>query len=243
VTVVDLRTRDRFMIAASDARMPDKIYKTAIRLALHFNCKTGRLDPGYQTVADEIGVSLRTLMRCIKALKEGGWLLPKRGGTHDVVSFTLCIPAARATTEDTSIDDIAVSPMNGDPYVTKTASIGDKNGIHTCHHAVTHNRGTERTEKSAPPARAPRLVVSAVPVIIDARAGAFRALCRAHPEDADPNTATEARKIFDQLIDEGLDPEKLIEAADNYCDKCRGINLVKPLSDWLRSRAFQLTPY
>ncbi|WP_197033552.1 helix-turn-helix domain-containing protein [Bradyrhizobium sp. URHD0069] len=196
VTVVDLRTRDRFMIAASEAGMPDNVYRTATRLALHFNCKTRQCNPGYAMLADKLGVSLRTIMRCIAALEDEGWLRRKRGGTYDAVSFTLSIPAAPATTEDTSIDDITVSPMNGDPYVTKTASIGDKNGIRTCHHAVRHNTGTEE-QSSAPPARAPRLVDSPVPVIIDARARAYSALVQAYPKYPPDCSDDDCREIFD----------------------------------------------
>lgn len=227
VTVVDFRTREQWQAAFRAIALARKYTKTEIllagSLAQNFYCKTGRCDPGYKKLAGQLNVEERTIKRAAKRLEADGWCSRKRGGRDEKVNFTLCIPSG--------IGDRVLSPMNDAPYVTNLASIGD---------TTLSPLNTEVVQsKSAAPPRAPRLVDSPVPVIIDPRAGAFRALCRTHPEDADPNTATEARKIFDQLIDEGLDPERLIEAAYTYCDICRGIDTVKPLSDWLRSRAFQ----
>ena len=119
--VTDLRSRDRYMIAFNEAAssidgMTVFIATLCNRIALHHNCKTGRCDPGYDTLAKEMGTTPRNVMRGIKLLEDAGWLQRKRGGRDDKVSFTLCIPdAAHSSGGDTTDppDDACADARSG----------------------------------------------------------------------------------------------------------------------------------
>lgn len=108
------------------------------RAALHHNCTTHRCDPGYGTLAAEMGTSRRTVLRHLTLLEDTGWLQRKRGGRDDKVSIILCIPDAanRSPAPDLApenhdrIGDTILSPMDARNFVPSSASIGDKNGFH-----------------------------------------------------------------------------------------------------------------
>jgi Helix-turn-helix domain len=85
--------REQFRWAALRAKMPDTMFRTAMALTLHFNCKTGQCNPRRETLAEEIGLSERQVGRAIADLEAAGWLMRKRGGRDDTVNYTLCIPA------------------------------------------------------------------------------------------------------------------------------------------------------
>jgi hypothetical protein len=125
--VTDLRSRDSFMMAISDACLPDKVSKIATRLALHFNCRTRQCNPGYDLLMYKLGISESTLLRGLRDLEAAGWIIRKRGGRDENVEFTLCIPASIPVTK--------VTPMTNGSYPSDLASIPVKNGLHTRHHA------------------------------------------------------------------------------------------------------------
>jgi hypothetical protein len=95
------------------------------------------------------------------------------------------------------------------------------------------NHRSKRNHSAATP-RAAVPVVSQSIAAPDPIGRAFRALCRAHRDKINPDTATEERAIFDQLISRGHNPEQLIKAADNYANRSRGIDITPPFRDWLR---------
>jgi hypothetical protein len=45
-----------------------------LRLCLYRNARSGRCDPSYQTIADEIGADRRSIIRAIEAGVARGWL-------------------------------------------------------------------------------------------------------------------------------------------------------------------------
>ena len=227
------------------------------RIALHHNCKTGRCDPGYDTLAKEMGTTPRNVMRGIKLLEDAGWLQRKRGGRDDKVSFTLCIPdAAHSSGGDTTdppddhalmrdlepkngdlIGDNTLSPMDATPYVTKTASIGDTQ-------CVTSNEQRNRDRSAASP-RASGLVDIDGPVTDDQRARAFRALVATYPKYPRDSSDSQCREIFDQLIDDGIDPDDIIDGAADYAERCKGTDArtIRLLIYYLRVKGWRPEDY
>ncbi|MCD9821621.1 helix-turn-helix domain-containing protein [Bradyrhizobium japonicum] len=65
--------------------------RVAVRLAIFFNCKSGKCDPGYDTLMSELRMSRRTLYRGIAGLKANGWIEVRRLGIENV-QFSLFIP-------------------------------------------------------------------------------------------------------------------------------------------------------
>lgn len=91
--VTNISTREQFRIAALRAKMPNAMFRTAMALSWHFNCKTAQCNPRRDTLAEEIGLSERQIGRAVAALKAEGWLDTKHGGSKDAVNYTLYIPA------------------------------------------------------------------------------------------------------------------------------------------------------
>ena len=63
----------------------------ALRLSNHLNLKTGRCDPGHDTLANECGVDERTSKRAVKALLEVGLIERKRRRSTSN-SYVLVLP-------------------------------------------------------------------------------------------------------------------------------------------------------
>jgi Helix-turn-helix domain len=225
--VTDLRSRDRYMIAFNEAASNidgANAFTVALgnRIALHFNCKTGRCDPGYDTLAKEMGTSERTVERHVKLLVDAGWFRRKRGGRDDKVSFTLCIPDAadHAPMHDLEpkngdlIGDNILSPMDASSYLTKTPSIPD-----TQCGGTNEQRNRDRVASSPP---ASGLVDIDGPVTDDQRTRAFSALVASYPKYPRDSSDSQCREIFDQLIDGGIDHNDIIDGAAVYAERCKG---------------------
>jgi hypothetical protein len=99
--VRDFTARDRLMRGvAADRVLSPTARLVAVRVALFLNCKTGRCDPSYGTLAREIGISERSAIRAIAALEARGWVAVERsaGGRRDNTNqFHLFTPAERVT--------------------------------------------------------------------------------------------------------------------------------------------------
>lgn len=142
--------RDRWMCAILTRDvLPLLEVRVAIRLGIFFNCKTGQCDPGYDTLASELGISRRTLFRALARLKANGWIAIHRVGRDEYVQFSLFIPpqlvpprganmvAPQEVTENGVRGDTMVSPHEVPHEVTENADGGDK------------NRGVEVTDRLA----------------------------------------------------------------------------------------------
>ncbi|MGM4870678.1 helix-turn-helix domain-containing protein [Bradyrhizobium sp. 956_D2_N1_5] len=105
IIVVGTKARHQWMkaftaVARRDRRTPSA-KNLAVMLMLHFNGKTGQCNPGYELLAEEIGVSERQLMRAIKELEGAGWISRRHPGGHDYVEFDLLIPNSEVTRDVT----------------------------------------------------------------------------------------------------------------------------------------------
>jgi hypothetical protein len=102
--------RDAWMAAIIAARntMPPLNGDIAIRLALHFNCKTARCDPGYPTLAKGTDCTVNSAKRACRELERDGWIRIRRtaGGHHDEkASFELLLNE-RVSPPDTRAADL-----------------------------------------------------------------------------------------------------------------------------------------
>jgi hypothetical protein len=148
--------RDQFICAILTRDvLPLLEVRVAVRLGIFFNCKTGKCDPGYDTLARELGISRRTLFRAIARLKADGWIAIQRVGGDEHVQFSLFIPpqlgspnkalptggdnmlTPQEVTENDGRGDTMLSPQEVPGEVTENGVRGDR------------NRGVEVTDRLA----------------------------------------------------------------------------------------------
>jgi hypothetical protein len=233
VTVVDFRSREQWKRAFDAVAIPREYLPRACvlmsRLTDHFNCKTGQCNPGFDTLAEAMGTSDRTVERAVKELKQDGWIQTKRGGRDDKVSFTLCFPdgalaqsapesGAFCRTADDLIPDTMVAAMDDShtrhhgvtyadvPYPTPNASIPDTR-------VAAHKEQTNRQEEGGPPARPYAVPVESLvvePVTMRAPEGA-----QANPvEREEPEMLTpEQKAAVAELLQDRWTPRELADAA------------------------------
>jgi hypothetical protein len=134
--------RDRWMCAlAAASDLSTMAYRLALRLCVSFNCKTGRCDPGFPKLAEDMAVSKRTVSRAIDELETAGWVSVDRTGGDNTrnAQINLLIPGTgeprsgdnmlspeKEPTGATSGDNI-LSPDGPSLQVTENAPSGDKN--------------------------------------------------------------------------------------------------------------------
>lgn len=73
------------------------------------NFDSGRCDPSQQTIADELGMSLRSVERAVRSLVSAGWVAIARRGMMTTNFYRLRVPVARieAIQEDLSARKLA----------------------------------------------------------------------------------------------------------------------------------------
>lgn len=81
------RDRHRFMNKAAKAVLS--------YLVGCLNFDTGRCDPSQETIAEELGMGVRSVGRAIKSLADAGWLAVSRRGLTTTNFYRLRVPAAR----------------------------------------------------------------------------------------------------------------------------------------------------
>lgn len=122
--------RDRWICAILTRDiLPLLEVRVAVRLGIFFNCKTGKCDPGYPTLASELGISRRTLFRAIARLKADGWIEIHRLGGENV-QFSLFIPPPQPASPDEALPSAGasiVAPHGGANIVTPAEAHGGAN--------------------------------------------------------------------------------------------------------------------
>jgi Helix-turn-helix domain len=247
--IVGHRGRDEWLdtvalLSADEA----SVYKVAICLYRHFNCKTGQCNPGFKTIAAETGLSIRTVRRAIKVLEAEGLLQPwmQPGAKRD---FVLTLPA----------EPIAADVTPSKPVTPDVTGDGDETCDTSCHRSdlkpVTRNGPTCDTEggvpvtpgvtikehwntgklKSAPTARSSADVEREVAVdLSDYQERAYGALERMIPNQPhDPA----CRDTFLQIISGEIDDVESLLGDATYAVEnwANGHGLKQPLSRWLRA--------
>jgi hypothetical protein len=163
--VTDFKSREQWKRAFDVVALQRKYLPRACvlisRLADHFNTKTRQCNPRYDTLAVEMGCSEKTVERAIDDVEPDGWIITKRGGRHDPVNFTLCIPQEeRDLIPDTKLStmgsskDASVTSDITIPYQTDSASIPDtlvsRHKEQTNRHSAATPRASEFGEIDGP---------------------------------------------------------------------------------------------
>jgi hypothetical protein len=86
--------RDNWMRAVNASGEPRAARCLAFAIALHLNVKTGRCNPGHETLSTDAGISMRSTERFVALLERDGWLAIKRGGGGNYNSYVLRRPAS-----------------------------------------------------------------------------------------------------------------------------------------------------
>jgi hypothetical protein len=73
--VTTLKDREGFRRALAASNLSRAALKVVLQMSCHFNGSTGRCDPGYDTLAKEVGLPLRTVERAAAELRDGGWIM------------------------------------------------------------------------------------------------------------------------------------------------------------------------
>jgi helix-turn-helix protein len=213
IVVVDFKSREQwkraFDAVALQRKYPPRACVLMSRLADHFNCKTGQCNPSFDTLAQEMGVTERTVRRAIDDIEPDGWILTKRGGRTDKLSFTLCFPDPIPDSMLSGMDDSHTGHhavhYADDPYRTDSASIPDTM-------VAAHKEQTNRQE-GGPPARPYSVPVESLviePVTMRAPEGA-----QANPvEREEPEMLTpEQKDAVAELLQDRWTPRELADAA------------------------------
>jgi hypothetical protein len=116
----------------------------AVRLALHRNAETARCFVSYRTLAAEVGISERSAMRAIAALKTRGWIAVDLGGGREKANdYRLVTPYERVT--GVSRFTAQKSDSRGRERVTEHVVKGDRRRQKTmtelCHPNTEDNIG------------------------------------------------------------------------------------------------------
>jgi hypothetical protein len=223
--------RDKFICAilACPELTPLEL-KVAVRLAVFLNCTTGQCNPGYPRLANEIGVAPRSARRAVAALITYGIVEVDRSeGVHheNKTNFRLFMPGR--VTRPMSPVRIMAPPVQASGRVTRTNGAGDEQAP-----GRVTPRGPHNTDKNTERNTEQRDGFSTRPVLVDRgnvteqeRERAFGALIRVYPRYPDGG---DPRGLFNRLLDEGIDPDQLIEAASNIDQQ-----QLMPMSSWLGS--------
>lgn len=83
-----------------------------LRLCIHRDEKTGRCNPGYEMVADELGVERTTVFRAVDAGIRRGWLAPFPGhGGRIKRNFIFTFPPSNSGSSET-VKGPTVAPVH-----------------------------------------------------------------------------------------------------------------------------------
>jgi hypothetical protein len=119
----------------------------AARLALHRNAETARCFVSYRTLAAEVGISERSAMRAIAALKARGWInVDPGGGREKANDYHLVTPSERVT--GVSRFTAQKGDSRGRERVTERIGKGDRRRQKTmtelCHPNTEANMGAAK---------------------------------------------------------------------------------------------------
>ncbi len=219
--VSGVKARDKFITQrGTDKGLTRAYLSVGVRLAIFFNCTTGQCNPGDKLLAQETGLSVRTVVRAIGALAERGWVTAQRHAGNSEFKLFLQ-PIGKVT-----------SAVTSPPAVTSVTAEGqsDKNGTCEVTSAVTTKNTEKRTLKdslrdelrSSPVVEYEDRVEVDRPVALaagggepltDDQAEGFEQAAATYPRDRIGDTA-KAQVAFCKAIRAGHTTESIIEQID-----------------------------
>jgi hypothetical protein len=234
---------------ALDARM--KFYQemgrtgdfspSALRVAFnllftHMNGRTGRCDPAIARLAEETGLTPRSVKRAIRELeKSGWWIIGHRKGAirFGGRSNTYAPNFAKGDGKPvTTLTEVATdpSPAGGDSNSQGGDSTGTKVVTDESPKPGTNQEGSELPPLTPPRGNERESVFS------------FEDFWRAFPARDGENPKQPAQIEFDKALKRGADPAAIIDGAANYAHwvdkhmRCSDRRFIPQAARWLRER-------
>ncbi len=164
MTTTGLKERDAWMRALLKSGLHDTAQRVGVRLALHLNITTGRLDPSYDKLSAELGgkPAPRQIKRWVNHLVEHGWierdgrpgttnsfhLLPPPDGGRGVIKTRPPGVSSRRHPSESFGGVIQTTPPGVSSAKGRGDAIDDTPGVSSRRHP---NRVTEQNPPLAPP--------------------------------------------------------------------------------------------
>jgi biotin operon repressor len=226
----------RAVVAVTDLSEGARL--AAVRLALFLRVTTGRCDPGYERLADVLGISERSVFRRIAELERAGWIvIDRKDGRGKLSQFRLVTPVAERVTAASSFPaEKKVTAASSFPAerVTAVTEKGDSSVSKRVTPGVSHKAfltAKRKAKKDSPRA--------------DAREGengpddldeAFEEFFRQWPREKQSGKDA-TRRLFKRLVRSGrVSVAELQGGAMRYGAACEGRDLAHiatPLN-WLK---------
>ena len=181
-------------------------------LFTHLNGRTGRCDPAIARLAEETGLTPRSVKRAIRELEESGWWIigHRKGAIRFGGRSNTYVPNfAKGNDKPVTI----LTEVVTDPLPADGASNG-QGGDSTGTKVVTNESpkpGTNREESESPPLTPPR--ASEFESVFS-----FEEFWRLFPAREGENPKKLAQLEFDKALKRGGDPAAIIYGAANYAD-------------------------
>ncbi len=99
--------KERWLIAASSARIPANAVRLAVILAKHFNAATRACFPSIPTLAKVLALCERTIQRLLEALARAGLIRVGKGGGRCASTYEMLVADGQALAEEADISTLA----------------------------------------------------------------------------------------------------------------------------------------
>ncbi len=101
--------KERWLIAASSARIPANAVRLAVILAKHFNAATRACFPSIPTLAKVLALCERTIQRLLEALAKAGLIRVVKGGGRCASTYEMLVADGQALADAADISTPATT--------------------------------------------------------------------------------------------------------------------------------------
>ena len=208
----------RWLEVLGESELPDKAVRVGVAVWTYTDKDGRNAYPGYERLAKRANVSVATVKRMLKLLRDAGMIqkIPKVKRAYND-TYYLRLPSIEGQSCDPQSQ-----PNEGHPGPIE-GQIGATEGQSSDPTKQVVITSSENKTPAAPP---------------ELQNDAFYELQRAYPR-AVSTDEYKARKMLDRLTAEGVTPEVLVGCARRYAAECIQKNLevryIKYLSSWLAS--------
>jgi hypothetical protein len=240
--ITTFKDRDAWIRAlyASDLTLAAKAI--GARLALHLHIKTGRCDPAHLTLANETGISERSVYRAIAALENAGWIEVDHsgGGRHCKNDCRLVLPET-LTPASGFKDEKTLTPVSSFP--TRNPDNGDKETLTP----VSPLKRNKKSEEERSKTHAPSFALSESEGTSESNSGnsldhGFEEFWRNYPRRVDKPAAL---KAYRRILDSGqATPADLLAGVMRYAAERDGQNAryTRHAKNWLDGECWRDEP-
>ncbi len=243
-------TRDLFKWldqVALDSSLRPSAFKAAYVIAEHVNRETGEAWPSSTTIAARCGLSQPTVVELVRSLEAAGHLEiePGRAGRGHSHRYRLITKYRSADVSSPTKHRVADISRKAKTSRSPMENIGDAEIKHRrADMNLLKNHLMNNQEAGLRPARLVDRdnVTDQEDASENSRERAYGALWRVYPYHPDPDRdETDAREVFYQLLDEGVDPGEIISGATAYAKRCIGAHqmTIGFMVYWLRGRGWE----